>query len=89
MATLRLTRAAWRALPYTENPLAWRRLAAATLLQACTDAHAGDHHAADWLHSHQAHEWAGLVDLPDWPPRLDQLDNRTRLQARARELLRA
>jgi hypothetical protein len=78
-----ITRRQWQEAPYVEDPQPWRRLAAAVLLQGCLDAHAGRLDARVWLHSDQAHAWAGLLDLPHWPPRLDQLAGRTALQRRA------
>jgi hypothetical protein len=71
-----------RQLPYTDAHRQWRRLAAAVLLTACTDAKAGDEAARAWLHSDQAHQWAGLVDLPAWPPNPEQLASRRKLTRR-------
>ena len=79
-----ITRRQWRALPYVDNPMPFRRLAAAALLQATLDANKGDACAQAWLHSDQAHEWADLLDLPAWPPRPEQLGNRTTLAKRGR-----
>lgn len=79
-----LTRKQFRALPYIDAALPWRRLASAVLLTACTDAHAGDVEAGEWVqHSHQARQWADLIDLPAWPPRPDQLGSKGQLGKRA------
>jgi hypothetical protein len=60
-------------MPYTDCHRAWRRLAAAMLLQACKDARLGDGAAWAWMHSAQAARWAEWLDLPQWPPRWSQL----------------
>jgi hypothetical protein len=57
----------------------FRRPDAAALLQATLDANKGDCEARRWLHPDQARSWADLVDLPEWPPRLDQLGNKATL----------
>jgi hypothetical protein len=83
-APRRLTRRQLRELPYVDNPMPFRRLAAAALLQATLDARTGDTAAVRWLHSDQAHEWAGLLDLPTWPPKIEQLGSRAELIKRGR-----
>jgi hypothetical protein len=76
-------RCALRKLPYVDDSRPYKRLAVAALLQACTDAHAGDDGAWAWVHGGQARRWAEALDLPNWPPRWEQLDSRLRLRARA------
>ena len=61
----------------------WRRLASAILLQACVDAYDGDVAARLYLCSPAAHQLAGLLGLPTWPPSLAQLNTRMALSRRA------
>lgn len=65
-----------------------RRLAAAALLKAALDAHAGDESAAAWIStSETARILAELIGLGDiWPPAPGQLRNLRQLQAAARSL---
>ena len=67
-----------------------RRLAAAILLAAALDAHAGDDEASAWLVCETARLLADELGLGEvWPPRPGQLAGRRDLQKRARELMLA
>jgi len=73
-------------MPYTDDARPWRKLAAATLLQATVDAR-GDGDARKWLGSRQARTWAEALDLGErWPPEPGQLGSRSELEQRRREL---
>jgi len=66
---------------------ACRRLAAAILLKAALDAHAGDETAAAWLVCETARLFADELELGElWPPAPSQLVGLRVLQARARAL---
>ena len=64
---------------------AFRWLAAAVQQSGCTSAEADDVMEQQWLHSKQARTWAELLDLPNWPPRLEQLSSRTKRARHRRE----
>lgn len=64
-----------------------RRLAAAILLAAALDAHAGDEAASAWLVCETARLFADELGLGElWPPAPSQLAGLRDLQRRAREL---
>lgn len=66
-----------------------RRLAAAMLLAAALDAHAGDSEASAWLVCETARIFADELGLERWPPKPAQLAGRRELKARARALMLA
>lgn len=51
-----------------------RRAICATLLQACRDAHRGQEGAWEWIDGPEARHMAELVDLTEWPPTRDQVE---------------
>ena len=74
---------AWRLL----DERGCRRLAAAVLLKAALDAHAGDKLAASWLVCETARLFADELGLGElWPPAPSQLAGLRDLRARARKL---
>lgn len=81
-----LSRRAWRAMPYTDDPRPWRRLACAMLLDAALGAHAGRRLDTAWLASSAAKSLADLIGLPAWPPSSAQLASKRELHRRAGRL---
>jgi hypothetical protein len=79
----------WKALPYTDEPEPWRRLACAMLLNAYLDAGKGRMGAAEWVNSPDAKRLAELVGLEMWPPAPGRCFSRRELQDRARDLFPA
>lgn len=55
-----------------ENALTanFRALALSVILRATMDARGGDEDARRWLMEGEGADWADLLDLPQWPPRL-------------------
>ncbi len=64
---------AWKRLPTTDDPRPWRRLACAMLLGGALGAYEKDPDDLAWVQSDTARKLADLVDLPDWPPKPEQL----------------
>jgi hypothetical protein len=68
---------------YTDAPAPWRKLACALLLGGALGAYARDQADAEWVNSDFARRLADAVDLPEWPPRAEQLGSRRDLVRRA------
>ncbi len=59
----------------------YRRLIAAILWRAVRDAAGGDAEVVEWLQDDTARLWAELLDLANWPPKDEHLQDSRRAGA--------